>query len=108
MWIHRVIWPCIIAAVFWASDAAPQSLDPWLDRPTEAEARAAYLALPIVVPNGVGRQKSLVRVKSCSLAAGRPGVVCTVTIEGAPTSEEHDLTMYFSRGPDSAWVAAIE
>ena len=50
----------------------------------------------------------MARVKFCSPGVGRPRVVCAVAIKTSATAAERGLTIYFSRGPDSVWVAEIE
>lgn len=75
-----------------------------LDKPSDAEATAAYR--PIARSQGDSRQETLtVRVKSCARPAGRPGVLCVTAVRRTPDTQEREVTVYFARGPDSAWVA---
>lgn len=75
-----------------------------LDEPSDAEATAAYR--PIARSQGDSGQEALtLRIKSCARPAGRPGVLCVTAVRPGPDAPEHEVTVYFARGPDSAWVA---
>jgi len=107
MHVHYAIFHTLLPVV-WISMATAQSPDPRLDTPDDAEATAAYRAIPGVAARNGGQQEQMARVKFCSPGVGRPGVVCSVAIKKSATAAERGLTIYFSRGPDSAWVAEIE
>ena len=107
MHVHHAIFHTLLPVV-WISMATAQSLDPRLDTPDDAQATAAYRAILAVAARNGGQQEQMARVKFCSPGAGRPGVVCAVAIKTSATTAERGLTIYFSRGPDSAWVAEIE
>ncbi len=79
-----------------------------LDRPTDAEATAAYRAIPAVAAASKGRQQQTVHVGLCRPGKGRPGVVCQARIKASPQAVARSVTMQFARGPDSAWVATLE
>ena len=107
MHVHLAIFHTLLPVV-WISMATTQSPDPRLDTPDDAEPTAAYLTIPAVAARNGGHQAQMARVKFCSPGVGRAGVVCAVAIKTSATAAERGLTIYFPRGPDSAWVAEIE
>jgi hypothetical protein len=79
-----------------------------LDQPTNPEATAAYRAIPAVAQAGGQSQDDTVDVKSCQAANGQPGVICKISMKKAAGAPAQDVTVHFSRGPDSAWVGTLE
>ena len=79
-----------------------------LDQPTNVEATAAYRAIPAVAQASGPTQELTAEIKSCKVAEGRPGVICRADVKKAPSVAPLSLTIYFARGPDSAWIATLE
>ena len=79
-----------------------------LDIPSDAQATAAYRAVPAVAAKGSQDQQQTVKVKSCKPAVGKPGVNCEVTARPDPSAQPKDVAIHFERGPDAAWVATLE
>lgn len=92
-----------ILALFIAAGATVR-----LDQPTDAEATAAYRAIPAVAATSEGKQRQIVHITSCRPGKGHPGVVCQAQIKAEPQTRAQALTIQFARGPDSAWVAVVE
>ncbi|CAM5770869.1 hypothetical protein LMIY3S_03317 [Labrys miyagiensis] len=80
----------------------------FLDQPSDAEATAAYRAIPAVAQDNPQSQQQTAAIKSCKAAKGEPGVICTASVRKAPAAPEQVVTIHFARGPDSAWVATLE
>jgi len=81
---------------------------PLLDQPSNAEATAAYRAIPAIAADNTPSQMQTAAIKSCKAAVGQPGVLCTTSVKKTPSAPPQDITIHFARGPDSAWVATVE
>jgi hypothetical protein len=79
----------------------------YLDHPSDAEATAAYRAIPAIAAASPGKQHQSVHIILCRPGKGRPGVTCRAKIKTAPKANASDATIQFARGPDSAWVATL-
>ncbi|GLS18600.1 hypothetical protein GCM10007874_16170 [Labrys miyagiensis] len=80
----------------------------FLDQPSDAEATAAYRAIPAVAQGNAQSQHETATIKSCKAATGAPGVICSTSVKKTPTASAEVVTIHFARGPDSAWVATLE
>jgi hypothetical protein len=79
-----------------------------LDMPDDAQATAAYRAVPAVAQKAGADQRQTVHVGACKPAAGKPGIDCKVAVKNEPSAAPQDIAIHFERGPDAAWVATLE
>lgn len=102
--------PCrfVVRALFLVVIPCGATAAVFLDQPSNAEATAAYRAVPAVAQGSAQSQQQTVAIISCKAATGEPGVICSTSVKKTPAALAEIVTIHFARGPVSAWVATLE
>jgi len=103
--LRRFVVLALFLVVYPACDAAAAV---FLDQPSNAEATAAYRAIPAIAQDSAQSQQQTVAIITCKAATGEPGVICSTSVRKTPAASAEIVTIHFARGPDSAWVATLE